>query len=94
MAAQISARKMREWQVYSELEPFGARAEFWQAGLIASTIMNVNRTKKSQKALTPEDCMPREMMQRAEQHEPHDDVGAKALQTFHDVANMNGHHGQ
>lgn len=87
MAAQISARKMREWMVYAELEPFGPPADFWQAGIVASTIANVNRTKKSQKALEPSDFMPKDMMQPPEAQEPQD-VSAKVLQTFQDLATL------
>lgn len=43
------------------LEPFGPVADFWQAGLIASMLANVNRTKKSDKTYTPDDFMPKSM---------------------------------
>jgi len=54
---------LAEWQAYSLLEPFGAPAAFWQAALIASTLANVHRTKKTQKAFTPEDFMPRTLVE-------------------------------
>lgn len=70
---------------YAELEPFGPPAEFWRAGLIASTLANVNRTKKDQKAFKPEDFMPRSMVDEPEQTE---DVGAKILHTFQAMADL------
>ena len=81
MASQISARKLREWMVYAELEPFGSSAGFWQAGVVASTIANVNRTKKSQKALSPQDFMPSTMNERDEPQEPQD-VAAQVVRAF------------
>lgn len=59
----MSARTFAEWQAYSSLEPFGSYVEFWRAGMIASMIANVNRTK-SQKAFTPEDFMPDGMAEK------------------------------
>ena len=58
----MSARRFAEWQAYCAIEPFGPPAAFWQAGLIASMLANVNRTKKSQKAFAAEDFMPSTMI--------------------------------
>jgi len=47
---------------YSEIEPFGdvETRSYWRAGLIASTIANVNRDPKRQrKQYSPEDYMPK-----------------------------------
>lgn len=85
LLARISGRRLAEWQAYAQLEPFGPPAQFWQAALIASTLANVNRTKKEQKAFTPEDFMPRSMVEEPEQT---DDVGAKILQTFQAMADL------
>ncbi|MGL4296269.1 MAG: phage tail assembly protein T [Aestuariivirga sp.] len=57
---------MREWQAYAQVEPFGPPAAFWQAGLLAATLVNVNRTKKSQKAMQPADFMPESFQLEAE----------------------------
>lgn len=46
--------------VYYNIEPFGERAAYWRAGQIAATIANVNRRKKSDRVLLPEDFMPKE----------------------------------
>lgn len=54
----MSARLLAEWEAYSQLEPFGPPADFWQNGAIRSTLYNVNRAKKSQKEAKPEDFMP------------------------------------
>lgn len=82
---------MREWQVFAELEPFGAPAGFWQAGMIASTLANVNRTKKAQKAYKPEDFMPQSMTpQRDDQSEQ--DVASAVTQIFQDLATLDRTH--
>ena len=87
MASQISARKFREWEVYAELEPFGAPAGFWQAGVVASTIANVNRTKKSQKAFSPEDFMPQNLTSQSEPVEPQD-VGEQVIMAFREMEQL------
>ena len=38
---------MVEWMAYAELEPFGPMAENLNAGIVASTIVSVNRKKGS-----------------------------------------------
>lgn len=81
----MSGRRLAEWVAYSQLEPFGPPAQFWQAGLLASVLANVNRTKKDQKAFTPEDFMPRSMVEEPEQS---DDGGARILQTFQALADL------
>jgi hypothetical protein len=83
----MSGRQLAEWQAYAQLEPFGSPAQFWQAGLIASVLANVNRTKKDQKAFTPEDFMPRSMVEQGEPESP-DDVGARIMQTFQSLAEL------
>lgn len=43
--------------MYDRIMPIGLRGEYWQAGLIASAILNVNRGK-SDRAFSPEDFIP------------------------------------
>lgn len=50
-----------EWQAYCSIEPFGPPAGFWQSGLVASALVNVNRTKENQKVCGPNDFMPESM---------------------------------
>jgi hypothetical protein len=80
----VSARKLREWEVYAEIEPFGAPAAFWRAGMITSMLANVNRTKKAERAYKPEDFMPKTMTPEQDR-EGQQDVGAAALQVFQDL---------
>lgn len=47
-----------EWLIYSTEEPFGDARADQRAGLLASVVYNVNRTKKSQKTLKPSDFFP------------------------------------
>ena len=74
----MSARRFAEWQAYANLEPFGPPAEFWQAGLIASMLANVNRAKKTDRAYTPEDFMPKELIAQPES----DDLSDRAPELF------------
>jgi len=57
MLEQIDSRMLTEWQCYYALEPWGDERADWRAGNIASNILNVNRTEKSQKLWTPKDFM-------------------------------------
>jgi hypothetical protein len=43
----ISSRELAEWIEYYKVEPFGQERADLQAGVVASTIANVNRDKKS-----------------------------------------------
>jgi hypothetical protein len=85
----MSGRQLAEWQAYWSLEPFGPPAEFWRAGLIASMLANVNRAKKTDRVMKPEDYMPQSLTGGAE----HDSaaLGSKILQTFQDLAELKKH---
>lgn len=54
----LSSRQLAEWWEYYGMEPFGWVADNWRAGLVASTIANVNRGK-SRRAFKPTDFMPK-----------------------------------
>ena len=60
----MSSRELAEWMAFFELEPWGTEVEDWRAGLIASTVANAMRDKKSRrKPYEPEDFMPRREVQ-------------------------------
>ena len=60
LLSRISSRELTEWMAFFSLEPWGSEVEDWRAGLIASTIANVNRDpKKRRKPYEPSDFMPR-----------------------------------
>lgn len=46
-----------EWMILEQLEPFGERADYLRAGIIASTIANCNRSS-DHPAFKPDDFMP------------------------------------
>lgn len=54
----MSHKEFQEWQVYYTLEPWGTEPEDRRAALVASTIANVNRPRRS-KAFRVDDFMPR-----------------------------------
>jgi len=59
LLARIDSRELTEWMAYYSLEPWGTEPEDLRAGIIASTIANVNRDQKKQrKPFTPKDFMP------------------------------------
>ena len=54
----LTTDQFDDWVVFYRRHPFGPATENWRAGLVASTIYNVNRGKRS-KALGPLDFVPR-----------------------------------
>lgn len=55
--ARISSREFAEWQAYDRVEPFGeVRADF-RAGIIASTIVNLFKSK-GDKPARPDEFLP------------------------------------
>jgi hypothetical protein len=57
LLAEMPARTMAEWQAYSQVEPWGEERADLRAGIVASTVANVNRGPK-QAAFEPGDFMP------------------------------------
>jgi len=58
LLARISSRELAEWMAYAELEPFGEERADLRAGIVASTIANVNRGK-NRKAYKAVDFVPK-----------------------------------
>jgi hypothetical protein len=57
MLAEMPWEAFQEWREYDRLEPFGEERGDLRAGIIASTIANANRGKKT-KPFKPADFMP------------------------------------
>ncbi|MCK9326632.1 MAG: hypothetical protein M0P69_14170 [Bacteroidales bacterium] len=68
LLARIDSRELSEWISYYEMEPWGTDVEDWRAGMVASTIANVNRDpKKQRKPYTPKDFMPQRIVEQKEE---------------------------
>lgn len=52
MLRKMGASQFLEWQTFAELEPFDEERDDLRAGSIVAAIYNVNRTKKSPRAMT------------------------------------------
>jgi hypothetical protein len=50
---------LSEWMAFSELEPFGWKANLYGHGIVASLYYNMNK-KKGSKRLLPHDFLPTE----------------------------------
>jgi hypothetical protein len=57
LIADLSCKQLVEWQVFYKHRPFGDDLGFYQAGIIACMIANVN-LKKGKKPFTPNDFIP------------------------------------
>lgn len=69
---RIGASEFVDWMVLEELEPYGEKAEWYRAGMIACVILNSRPgLKKGDKLFTPDDFIPkidtRSAFEKAEQ---------------------------
>lgn len=54
----MDSRELSEWIAYDQLCPFGEERADLRMGILASTIANVNKSRK-RKAYRPQDFMPK-----------------------------------
>lgn len=54
----MSATEIRDWQIYDSLEPFGEERADLRMGILAALMINLRRTKPSDKVYKPRDFMP------------------------------------
>lgn len=74
-----TSRELTEWLAYLQLEPQGEERADLRAGIIASTIANVNR-KKGTRAFRPDEFMPKfDRFDRQEQDIEQQKAAAEAL---------------
>lgn len=83
----MSARTFAEWQAYCSIEPFGAYADFWRAGMIACMVANVNRAK-GQKPFKPEDFMPNGLSSQESVEMDNETEAAMIRQQFQNYASI------
>lgn len=57
LSARMSAAELDEWVAFYRLEPFGEWRADYRAGIVASTVFNINRGKDVE-ARNPADFMP------------------------------------
>lgn len=62
---RMSSSEFSEWLAYYCINPFGPERGDLNAGIIAATVANANRSKNSQ-AYTPKDFMPKFIPEAAE----------------------------
>lgn len=59
MLGELSARQFDEWIAFYSIEPWGEERADLRAGIVASTVANVNRNAKQRsKPYSPKDFMP------------------------------------
>jgi hypothetical protein len=56
---RLTSAQIAEWLAYYAIEPFGYRVDWLRTGVVASTIANASRARRSRK-FAPEDFMPKE----------------------------------
>lgn len=71
LLTRIDSRELTEWAAYFSLEPWGTEVADWRAGMVASTIANVNRDpKKRRKPYEPKDFIPQRLAPPKEEQSP------------------------
>lgn len=55
LESKLEASELNEWMAFFNMEPWGAVREDYRAGIIASTLVNVNGGKKGGKPAQPTD---------------------------------------
>ena len=71
LLARIDSHELTEWAAYFNLEPWGTETDDWRAGMVASTIANVNRdSKRQRKPFVPQDFMPTRAVSEKEEQSP------------------------
>jgi hypothetical protein len=75
LLGEMDSREITEWMAYEMVEPFGPWREDVRAGVIASTIANVNRGKSS-KPFKPTDFV----LEFGKQRKPVDDTALMMAQ--------------
>lgn len=81
----ITPGEVDEWMTFDTIMPLGLRGQYWQAGLIASAILNVNRDPSKSQPFKPEDFIPSfEATKPLPKKEAADAVKAAFLETFGD----------
>lgn len=65
MLATHSSHELGEWKAFELIEPFGSPASAFEAGIIASTLANINRGKDTD-PFSPSDFMPQIARPKAE----------------------------
>lgn len=58
MLAEMTWQQLMEWHAYAEVEPFGEERADLRAGIVASTVANVNIDSRKTKPFAPSDFMP------------------------------------
>lgn len=68
LLSEISSAELTEWMTYYQLEPWGTGPDDLRAGILASTIANVNRDEKRRpQPYEPGDFIPRREEAEAEE---------------------------
>ncbi len=57
LQTRMDSHEFAEWMAYYRIDPYGSWREDYRAGIVASTLANVNRTKDA-KVFTPQDFIP------------------------------------
>ena len=90
LSNRMSSHELQEWIAYSLIEPFGEWRADLRAGIVASTIANVNRGK-GRRAYKATDFMPFERPQRKAQTPEEMKAVAHRVAAFVNRSNTHGH---
>lgn len=70
---EIDSRDITDYLAYYQIEPFGTEQDYIQAGIVASTIANVNRSKNTQ-PFKPYDFVPSSFKSKIHKKQSAEDI--------------------
>jgi len=73
---EIPAAELTEWAAFYQLEPWGSEKDDLRTGIVASTVFNSQRSKRSQKIWKPGDFMIKEIPSDLNQDQLADKISA------------------
>lgn len=80
LLSRVTSAELTEWIAFAELEPFGEERADLRAGIVASTVAEVNRNpKKRKQPFTPQDFLPKFGKERSDDVEDEEQKRSERL---------------
>lgn len=73
MLKSMTMKQLEEWAEYSSIEPFGEERADLRAGIVASAVLNANRSKSTDKVWSAQDFLMK-FGKEDEANQPYTDV--------------------
>ena len=89
MLERMPSSELSEWLAYEMENPFGPEIDNWNSANIAATLLNVNRSKRSDPIAKASDLMPSYKPKEDEYSEDRDIAKVQGITAFYEKHNGN-----